>query len=357
MTLQAARSNLAGLRLAWVDYARGLGIFLVVVGHTLRGVINADLLESSATLRFVDAWIYTFHMPLFFLLSGLFAERSISKGTARFVADKLRTIAYPYVVWSLLQTIVQLLLSRYTNSTATWWDLVAIVFIPPMQFWFFYALFLCFLLFLLCWQAGLGRWGFLGAVIALWVIRSQVGLGSWGVLYSFVANVPYFAIGVFASKSVQNAMSCARWQTALTVTVAGYGIVTLFALSDGGVDGLHRLLPACSGIAATLALAALLARSRVLVWVLHWGEASLPIFVAHTLASAGFRIFLQKLAGVSDPTTHFVGGLLVGLYGPILLAVLARRAGFDYLFTWPAPAAEVRGASPTALALTGTDSK
>ena len=174
-----------------VDYARGLGILLVVVGHTLRGVINSGLLESSAATRFADDWIYAFHMPLFFFLSGLFAERSADKGPRRFVADKLRTIAYPYVVWSLLQTSVQILMSRHTNSPASWHDLaIDRLYVPPMQFWFLYALFLCFLLFLVCWQMCLGRWGFLGVVAALTIIRLQVGLGSWGVLYQVVANLP-----------------------------------------------------------------------------------------------------------------------------------------------------------------------
>lgn len=44
-------------RIAWVDIAKGLGIFLVVLGHTYRK-------------NPVQNWIYSFHMPLFFILSG-----------------------------------------------------------------------------------------------------------------------------------------------------------------------------------------------------------------------------------------------------------------------------------------------
>jgi fucose 4-O-acetylase-like acetyltransferase len=64
-------------RLHWVDYAKGIGIFLVVVGHVLRGLINSSILQPSALLLFVDRWIYGFHMPLFFFISGLFVKRSL----------------------------------------------------------------------------------------------------------------------------------------------------------------------------------------------------------------------------------------------------------------------------------------
>lgn len=45
-------------RIDWIDVAKGVGIFLMVMGHT-------SMPDA------VNRWIYSFHMPLFFLLSGL----------------------------------------------------------------------------------------------------------------------------------------------------------------------------------------------------------------------------------------------------------------------------------------------
>lgn len=56
-----------GPRLSWVDAAKGIGIFLVVVGHALRAMISSNIMASTQTTQFVDAWIYAFHMPLFFV--------------------------------------------------------------------------------------------------------------------------------------------------------------------------------------------------------------------------------------------------------------------------------------------------
>ena len=85
-------------RLPWVDTAKGLGIILVAFGHVLRGLFNNNIITQTPIAQFVDAWIYTFHMPLFLFLSGLFLFRSTRKPWIEFASDKIRTVAYPYFV-------------------------------------------------------------------------------------------------------------------------------------------------------------------------------------------------------------------------------------------------------------------
>ena len=51
---------MTGKRIRYFDMAKGLGIILVVLGH---------IEYISDELR---AWISSFHMPLFFILSGCF---------------------------------------------------------------------------------------------------------------------------------------------------------------------------------------------------------------------------------------------------------------------------------------------
>ena len=76
----SAESALGGGRLEWIDVARGIGIIAVVAGHVWTGGAFRNAL-------------YSFHMPLFFLLSGLlsrpqpvrrFAFRQLGSLTLRF---------------------------------------------------------------------------------------------------------------------------------------------------------------------------------------------------------------------------------------------------------------------------------
>lgn len=57
-------------RIVWLDVARGYGMFLVFYGHYVEKV--ADLAHPGAFAQF--KFIYAFHMPLFFVLSGLVAR-------------------------------------------------------------------------------------------------------------------------------------------------------------------------------------------------------------------------------------------------------------------------------------------
>ena len=49
-------------RQAWIDVLKGVGMILVVIGHTSEKNVLND-------------WVYTFHMPLFFALSGYLWEQ------------------------------------------------------------------------------------------------------------------------------------------------------------------------------------------------------------------------------------------------------------------------------------------
>ncbi|STU64905.1 acyltransferase [Klebsiella pneumoniae subsp. ozaenae] len=80
------------MREAWVDYAKGIGIILVVFGHVNRGLYSAGIQLSGSSYLLTDSIIYSFHMPLFFFLSGLFFTQSLDKkGKTSFVISKIDT--------------------------------------------------------------------------------------------------------------------------------------------------------------------------------------------------------------------------------------------------------------------------
>lgn len=70
-------------RVAWIDVARGIGILSVIVGHTV---------VPASDIAFA---IFTFHLPLFFVLSGYCS--SFDAPFCSFVARKARSLLLPYV--------------------------------------------------------------------------------------------------------------------------------------------------------------------------------------------------------------------------------------------------------------------
>jgi polysaccharide biosynthesis protein PslL len=72
-------------RIGYIDIARGIGILLVVLGHN----------DFGAVAPFARQVIYSFHMPLFFFLSGYFIDTSI--GFWGFIIKRFNSILKPYL--------------------------------------------------------------------------------------------------------------------------------------------------------------------------------------------------------------------------------------------------------------------
>ena len=321
-------------RVLWVDYAKGIGIFLVVLGHTIGGLIGSSiLLKSSTPAIAVDRWIYAFHMPLFFFLAGLFLYRSASKPIKDFVVDKLKVIAYPYLVWSVLQTILQAVGSRYTNNPTSLSDLWRIIYSPVEQFWFLYVLFVLVVVYAIARKLGVSNILFATGSILFYSLQGYFGLGPWGVLYIVQKYAIYLGLGALIGNS--KALSLLQQQktsTLIVVTLGGFAIVALAVGLNLTEEKWWLPAIALCGICASIAAAMLLERFNIAQFVEQWGRLSLEIYLAHTIASATIRIVLQKILGVTSPTAHIILVTAVGIYAPIALAMICQRIGIKYMF-------------------------
>jgi acyltransferase len=64
-------------RIEWIDNAKAIGIFLVFYGHYIESL---SAVESHTEFAFEQfKIIYSFHMPLFFILSGFFSKKQENK--------------------------------------------------------------------------------------------------------------------------------------------------------------------------------------------------------------------------------------------------------------------------------------
>ena len=70
-------------RLDWIDITKGIAIFLMVCGHTSIPVSISD-------------FIWSFHMPLFFIVSGMLYNPDKADNYKRYVIRKLYTLVVPY---------------------------------------------------------------------------------------------------------------------------------------------------------------------------------------------------------------------------------------------------------------------
>ena len=140
-------------RWAWVDYLKGIALVLVVYRHVLIGIQRsvASAQAHGDHIPDVPTWLetanmifFSFRMPLFFILSGIFISGSLAKRSLKQVLGiKFENLMYPYFIWVFLQVTLQIILGSNTNSDRSLVDYTYILYNPRHldQFWYLPALF------------------------------------------------------------------------------------------------------------------------------------------------------------------------------------------------------------------------
>ena len=91
-------------RVDWIDFVKGIAILCVVWKHIK---VETDCFGKV---------ICAFHMPIFFILSGilLFMKNDIKNtGTKRFLLKKAASLLWPYLIFSLLSLAVLVVRHRF----------------------------------------------------------------------------------------------------------------------------------------------------------------------------------------------------------------------------------------------------
>lgn len=330
-------------RLEWVDVARGVGIVLVVAGHVLGGLIDANVVPEADWFRPGLLAIYLFHMPLFFLLSGLFIVARIDRGQDRFLREIGRGIVWPYFLWGLLQTLVAYLASSYTNIPIhdVWPELGKMFTHPPAQFWFLYALFVAQILALIV-VPRIGASGFFLLSLALFCMD----LGALPPVFDTTSRMlPFFALGIWLGRApalMAPVPPVSRMQAAGLAALASVAIWLSCRATMAGVDfaelktltitrlawGWPHVLTALLGLSAAIALALHLP-PRLREGLRYLGSRSMAIFVLHIMVIAGTRIVLVKIFHFDDPAMLATLLTILGVGAPLLAAEIARKLGLQ----------------------------
>ncbi len=320
-------------RTEWVDYAKAIGILLVVYGHVARGLKSAGIMHDSLAYQYVDSVIYTFHMPLFFFLSGLFLITSFqSKGFGWVLGSKVDTIVYPYIVWSLLQGGVEVVLSSYTNANVTLQDVMSLFTSPRAQFWFLYALFLVFLTSLFVLK-------FFGAKSLPFVFALSITLYLWlpklGFNVNFISgNLVFFLAGTVFRQSnlIRFNNGLISWVVMLIALMGQYFFHKVGYSYES--KGFFLLSLSTISLLAVISFSEWLSRYN-LSFVAYVGASSMAIYLLHILAGSGARIIISKVLGVDSLLLHLLLGTLLGMMLPLLALKVIKYFQIPYLFSLP----------------------
>lgn len=320
-------------RYAWIDAARGVGITLVVFGHATGGLISAGLIPPQALLVTVFFAIYSFHMPLFFFVSGLLTPARISRGQWGFLTSLLPTLVLPYFLWSAIQLSTILLASSVVNAplpymSARWF--LALLWVPTGQFWFLYVLMICHVLATLVGP----RLGWLSLIVLSFCLYPLADPSNdAAVLKVAVHFLPFYALGAFAgaTAAIGELPKLLRRAglPALSLAAATVGISVFFALRDQlGYWSPQMFAAGVAGTVFVLTTVTLLPH-RLSEWFAWLGKRAMPIFILHVLFIAGLRILLDRVLHLALDASVLWILVPFGIIAPLIVFAVAERLGLS----------------------------
>lgn len=324
-------------RMTWIDYARAVSIMVVVYGHTATGVAKAVGGVAPAILYVPQ--LYNHRMAVFFLVSGMFIQGSISKrGYKGFIWNRFATLLYPYFLWGALQLTTQILLSGQTNTKRDWTYYLYLIYNPREvdQFWYLYALVSVAVMFALTYHflKIRGLWQVaLGLVLRYFAPMVQDYSAPYYLMYFYVFTaVGYVLTDEVLKRDLLGRINAKAWTL---------GLLPVFIASQwywhsagrDNVDNMVYMLITFGGVAMSILVCYLLSQWGAARWMRFIGYHSLYIYLVHIFIVSGLRIVATKVLHFSQPIPLIIIGIVLGLTLPILFYHLALRFGAWWLFS------------------------
>jgi fucose 4-O-acetylase-like acetyltransferase len=286
-----------------IDAAKGLGILLVVLGHSRLAPSGGEL----------HRLIFSFHMPLFFVLAGVFLRAG--DGLLPAARARAATLLWPYAAVSLAVGIVRL---PRLVATPEWPEaglqfVAGVLYgtgptIPWPPLWFLPHLFLASLLALVLAKLARGpvREGLLAAVLLVaGTVIVRAGIAPARGLPWSADLLPVTVAWVLVGHALGPALRGAAlpWPGLL---LAAAGVAALHFGTDAVVDLNRRqidsplvtTLQTLLGIGVCLGFASLLAATRAGAALCYLGARTMPVLLLHWfLLAAVFAALADRGAG------------------------------------------------------------
>lgn len=321
-----------------IDIAKGFGISLVVLGH-MNDYFGAVIPNAY---RF----IYLFHVPLFFFLSGLFFKEKENFGEC--FKKKFFRLYIPYLFANIFFFAVEMVRARLLgdayDGNLSWSDLLYAAFglWPVLSMlsrptWFILILFRVFIIYKLLQLVFKGNKYMMLAVCVL--------AGVFGALFPIekfmigqtLATLPFFSLGhVCTAEFVDNqrvfsSIKCILLGLASAIALFFISRIqmTNIAVNVYG-NVLLYFIGALIGIMMVLWVSKLLDRWTVASKSLSFiGKYTLPILIWHIFVIKVLFTIAEKGLGIPGGSVLQILGFLMGILVPIGLSI-----GYNKIKSW-----------------------
>lgn len=302
-------------RLEWIDCAKGIGILLVVLAHTMSPVMTGHIMMQR-----IYRTIYWMAMPLFIVLLGIVSGNLVraDKDKWGLFAKRAQRMMVPYCTWAVLYLIMKVFLKAYIRfEPAPLWTII-IGNNPAGQLWYLYVAFvlLTVSIFLVD-QKKLYVW-FIGSVIVSFIaplIPYSLKLPGIGLQYSLF-QAGFFFLGLVLVPYRERAFTHGWIALACGFVWSIYAVLMLCGIE---LWYLKCISAACISYLIIFAVGKL-PSGRVFDCLCYLGKNSMNIYVLHAPVILVGRVVVKPVLG-GQPWLY----VLIMTLGAVTLSLLVTH--------------------------------
>ena len=367
-----SQQTLGNSRYAWIDYAKGICIILVTFRHVQEGLHPAGAVYPYPGLKFADVFFFSFRMPLFFIISGIFLAGALrKKSVTDYISGRFKTLVWPLLLWGCIQITLQLLFKGYVNADREPIDYLNLLIKPREieQFWYLHTLFLTGSLYAI--MKVWGKFKMVHQVLLGILLYSITGYCRYNALYEhlFILDVffyyIFFAVGDYFGSIIldpKNFKAFSSTKTFLIFTPLFVALELYFTKInlDHGIGSGYRqpdyyvqnqlpalfLIVGLIGGAFLIHCSFILQKLNILKFIRVVGYYSLSIYVIHLAVTAGTRIFFREVLHYDNFVVLLIVSTILGIGVPIVVYNITDRLGMWWLFTLKNPNTDTRHDKP-----------
>lgn len=316
-------------RIEWVDLSRGIGILLVIIGHCVYYGKTAH------------NWIFSFHMQLFFILSGMFFQEDSILNT---VKKKAKSLLIPYAVFCMIGLCVTLLIPQWRGITLKdlardiYWGYPAAVNVSSV--WFLVCLFVTICIFDVVIRIR-NKNKTIGFILLAIIVIYGFALARFPQILAIFPGhrmpwesdsacvaVLFLAFGYFFNTQIMNTVEKLKsggFHVIIIGLCVSLGITIAVVFLNGTVNlrglmyhnELIYIIGACAGFSFVVFLSILTSKRKYLrQWIRWFGENSLEIMGTQALMIRLYILVINSVLGESYslyllPKPYAVTGIFV----------------------------------------------
>ena len=300
-------------RLQEIDALKGWAIFLVILGHAI--IVYPINLQENAYCSALFSFISTFHVRLFFVVSGYcYSFRGDYK---TYLTKKTHRLLIPYYVFCLVEMLAKLVFSGQINRPRTIGEFLIRTLFYGGDIWFLWTLFLIFVIFPLL--DLLLRKGNSWEAVCL-IVLFGISLREWDLaLFGFGNILHYlfwFTCGVVLRKHWQ--FDCYPGRKSIYAVGAVF-LAVLQSVLVWGTPFSYMVRDTVCGIVGILLSFALMRFSWFKDLFSRYGKYSLQLYLLNGLLLGLSRLLICSVFGVTNPAAIILFNMLMDFFLSYLL--------------------------------------